>query len=356
MNSTGHMVLFQLAYNHMTPQAQQRVAQILADPNNPEENGYETTDVDNDVPSAATYPDVYKSWARQHGQDGESYLHFYNNPIGDPRYTAGKSAASPNGLTWFAQQMGILKDSSSDQDSKADALRWVIHEYGDIGAQPGHAVNGFSAQFPKGDGGGNGLKINWGSSGRWDTDLHALLDAGGAHPNPNDPSRSVNNFKDLREPLSREGRQFIESLAEQIGNSYPRASFTTQQLQDQDPNDWVQTLKGQAEQIWPQFNKGDELAPDDPRLASIEHLMDQNVALSAYRLADMCNQLFGGDNNSNVSMASAAMPKAPLASLEPKPPTAPAPARPQPAPAAPQAPQAPHESWVKAAWHHLFGR
>ena len=68
-------------------------------------------------------------------------------------------------------------------------MRWIIHEYGDIGAQPWHDAVLYDAQFPNGDGGGNAFKLNWGSTGMYDTDLHALADAGGAHPDPNKSER-----------------------------------------------------------------------------------------------------------------------------------------------------------------------
>ncbi|MHB2015958.1 MAG: S1/P1 nuclease [Candidatus Xenobia bacterium] len=299
MNSTGHMVLFQLAYNNMTPQAQRRVSQLLADPKNPEEGGYKTTAVDDNVPGAATYPDVFKSWARQNGKDGESCLHFYNQPIGDPRYTRGKQASTPNGIMWFQKQMAILQNPRSSHDKVADALRWVIHEYGDIGAQPGHCVNGYSKQFPKGDGGGNAVKLDWGSSGKWDSDLHALLDAGGAHPDSSDRSRTENNFKNLKEPLDRNSRQFIQSLAAQIGKQFPRTRFTTPQLQDQNPVDWVKSLGQQAQKIWPEFRTGEHVKPNDPRLADIQKTMDENVALAAYRLSDRLNQLYGSGSSTH---------------------------------------------------------
>lgn len=302
MNATGHMILFQMAYNNMTPEVQQRVTQILKDPNNPEENGYQTNARDDDVPSAATYPDVYKEDARKtHSGDPKSYDHFYNQPIGDPKYTAGKTAGSPNGLTMLAAQLSILRNPNSDMDSMADALRWTTHEYGDIGAQPGHCVNYYSAQFPKGDGGGNAFKLNWGSKGRWDTDLHALLDAGGAHAKPN--GSSENNYKDLKEPLDAAGRAWIEKRAESLQSQFPRERYVTQ-VQDQNPQDWVRDLSAQAEKIWAEFTPGEKVSPSDPRLAGVEQTMNQNVAIAAYRLADLCNQLF---STSNAVAQSAAM-------------------------------------------------
>lgn len=307
MNSTGHMILFQMAYNNMTPQVQQRVAEILKDPNNPEEGGYQTDARDDSVPSAATYPDVYKSDERStHSGDAKSYDHFYNLPIGDPRYTAGKTAASPNGLTQLAAQEAILQNPKSDMDSLANALRWTVHLYGDVGAQPGHVVNYYSAQFPNGDGGGNAFKINWGSKGRWDSDLHALLDDGGAHQTAD--GRTENNFKELKEPLTAPDRAWIESRAEALQSQFPRARFETA-ARDQDPQDWVKDLGVQAQQVWGEFTPGETVAPNDKRLADIEQMMNQNVAVGAYRLANLCNQLFGTQSAAGVSYHA---PRAPL--------------------------------------------
>src|SRR5207244_7965204 len=107
------------------------------------------------------------------------------------------------------------------------------------------------AAFPNGDGGGNSLTSNWGSTAKWDKDLHALLDAGAAQPDPRNPSRTENNYKEVQEPLTAEGRAWIENRARQIQNQYPKATFSTQQLQDQNPTDWVRDLGAEAQHIWP---------------------------------------------------------------------------------------------------------
>ena len=301
MNSTGHMILFQMAYNNMTPQTQQRVSQILADPNNPEENGYQTDQRDDDVPTAATYPDVYKQDARRDDLgDPKSYDHFYNFPIGDPQYTAGKTVPSPNAATQLASQIAILKDPSSSLDMQADALRWTTHLYGDIGAQPGHVVDYYSAQFPNGDGGGNRFNLTWGSAGKYDNNLHELLDEGGAGVNAS--GAEENNYKYLPDPLTADSRAWIENRAESLQQQFPRARFETQ-VQDQNPQDWVKTLSNEAVNIWGEFTPGESVQPSDPRLAGIEQTMNQNVAIAAYRLADLCNQLYGSTSAVAQSVA-----------------------------------------------------
>lgn len=286
------MILFQMAYNNMTPEVQHRVADLLKNPNNPEEDGYQTNALDNDVPSAATYPDVYKIYARNtHSCDPKNYFHLYGQPIGDPRYTLGKSTPTPNALTQLASQLAILRDPSAPADLKANALRWTTHLYGDIGAQPAHVVEYFSEQFPEGDKSGSAFKLDWGSNSKWYTSFHSLLDAGGAHVSTD--GTSENNFKDLDQPLTDAGRAWVQHRAAMLQCEYPLSRYHVQAL-EQDPQVWCNELAPQAEQMRSEFTAGEKVQPDDPRLAGIEQTMNRNTAIAAYRLANLCNELFGG--------------------------------------------------------------
>jgi len=291
VNATGHMILFQMAYNNMTPEVQKRVSALIHNPNNPEEGGYKTDKRDNDVPSAATYPDVYKHDVRQiPGADAKGYNHFYNLPIGDPKYTAGKKPSSPNGLDWLASQEKILADPKTSDDLKANALRWTAHMFGDVGAQPAHAVNYYSARFPNGDEGGNKFEVTYDPNSHFTGNLHGLLDAGGAHKTAN--GKVEENFKFISEPLDASSRAYVESRAQQIQQQYPRERYIAQ-VNDQNPQDWVKDLSAQAQQVWGEFTPGEHVAADDKRLAGIEQMMNQNLAISAYRLAELCNHAFG---------------------------------------------------------------
>ena len=290
MNATGHMILFQMAYNNMTPQVQKRVADLVADPNNPQENNYQTNKLDDDIPTAATYPDVYKADARTHGWDDKGQDHFYNQAIGDPNYTHGKTPGTPNGITQLAAEKAILANSHASRDDLANALRWTIHLYGDIGAQPAHVVDYYNAQFPNGDGGGNKFALSWGGDPKHDASLHALMDSGGAHADSS--GRAENNFKFLGSPIDAGGRAFIEQRAKALQQQFPREKYVTQ-VSDQDPQHWAKDLAAQAQQVWSEFKPGEAMSPNDRRLAGIEQTMNQNVAIAAYRLADLCNKAFG---------------------------------------------------------------
>lgn len=314
MNATGHMILFQMAYNNMMPEAQKRVSELVRNPNNPQEGDYQTNTADSDVPTAATYPDVYKADVRlKPWRDDKSDNHYYDQPIGDPRHTEGKRVPSHNGLAYLESQEAILDDPKATDDLKANALRWTVHLFGDIGAQPAHVVSGYSDRFPDGDHGGNAFKISWGSENKHDVSLHALLDVGGAHATPE--GQTENNFKPLPKLLDPDSRAWIEARAESLQHQFPREKYTVR-VADQNPAHWVRELKTQAEEIWQAFAPGEQMAPTDKRLAGIEQTMNENLAVAAYRLADLCNRTFATSTAVAQSMAGVP-PHAPVAAPQP---------------------------------------
>jgi hypothetical protein len=97
--------------------------------------------------------------------------------------------------------------------------------------------------------------------------------------------------------MTDQSRQFVESIASKLEHQYPSQKYTTQQLNDQNPQHWVDTLSQQADQIAYQgATEGDQLSPDSPYLATVEKTMGSNVALAGYRLANLLNGMF--DNSS----------------------------------------------------------
>ncbi|HEY4001838.1 MAG TPA: S1/P1 nuclease [Candidatus Xenobia bacterium] len=296
MNATGHMVLAQIAWDNMSSQTRSRVTQLLKDPNNPNA-GLPTEANDDDMPDAADWMDDFKSVARkEHLPDDEGRYHFDDTPVGDSQYFP-RDRSADTGVTYFNQQVGVLQNSSSSQDQCAEALRDILHLCGDIGAQPLHCVSRFNAEHPSGDKGGNDFKISWGGTGRYDTDLHALWDEGGAHASPRDPSKAVGLFPYVKRPMTDESRQFVENIASKLEHQYPSQQYTTQQLNDQNPQDWVDTLSQQADQVAYQgVNEGDQLSPDSPYRATVEKTMGSNVALAGYRLANLLNGMFDGSS------------------------------------------------------------
>lgn len=310
MNATGHMVQAQMIWNRLTPQARTAVTQALSNNVNPEENNWHTPNFDDAFDAQADYPDDYKSWARRNGvANDEGNLHFTNVAIG-PGAAGHPASDGPNGITQWNKQVGILNDSSQ-QASWGDAMRWVLHLAGDIGAQPLHAINYYSTQFPDGDKGGNEFNVTWNGTGKYDNNLHELWDEGGAHPNSqgtNDPQ-----FPFMRKPLAPQDQQFIEKLASQIDQKYPSSTFTTQQINDTNPQHWVNSLVDEAKDAYQGLTPGETLP--DSYLAKVQDTMDKNMALSADRVAGILNKWAATTGAAVAQSAAMVPPHAPTSFL-----------------------------------------
>jgi hypothetical protein len=301
MNGTGHTILFQVALDRMTPTARTAVTKLLTEnTKNPEENGFELPAADGFLPTQSEYPDQWKSYARENKlPNTESQLHFDNVPIG-PLASSQPSPNRPGGASQIEQQKTIAENTSADPALRANATRWIVHEYGDIGAQPLHVINYFSQQFPHGDGGGNAFNLNWGGSGKWDTELHSLMDQGGVQPDAG--GNSVGNYKDIDGAFTSDDQTFVQQKAKDIEARFP-ISLSDPSVLDQNPKDWEATLAKQAnDQVYPLFTPGETVTANDPRMGKIENLMDGNVALAGARLAAWADATF--DPNTAGQIAS----------------------------------------------------
>lgn len=92
-------------------------------------------------------------------------------------WLAGNDFTGSNNKDLNSMLDSIRKRSDSDNEAKSMALRLLIHFMGDV-HQPLHDANLFSEEFPKGDKGGNDIKIkyHYGASNLhsvWDTVLYS---------------------------------------------------------------------------------------------------------------------------------------------------------------------------------------
>lgn len=147
---TGHRTIGKLAANHLTPKAQAAVQQILGN---------------------ESLADV-SSWADElRGQEkykSTSTWHFLNLPLG-LNYAdfekAVKEKKEESVYTAFMQTQATLKDKNASQESKAEALKFLVHFVGDL-HQPMHISRAE-------DKGGNTIQLNYEDKG---TNLHSLWD------------------------------------------------------------------------------------------------------------------------------------------------------------------------------------
>jgi len=194
----GHMTVAYVAYEKLTPAAKMRVRDLLK--LNPDYANWEkqipagTAADDHDrmiFLMASVWPDDIKG-EPQYSDDGteggntpgsaassqnigysdllrHKYWHFVDMPF-SPDQTALPEIPAPNAQTQIVAFRAVLASAQSD-DLKSYDLVWLLHLVGDI-HQPLHAVTRITKTAPKGDAGGNRVKL----FGNAASNLHSYWD------------------------------------------------------------------------------------------------------------------------------------------------------------------------------------
>lgn len=166
----GHMIVAKVAFDRLNPKAKAQVATLLAIPIPPAAESAKSKDFVN----AAHWADDIRSAP---GFDTFAPLHFIDRPFSTDG-TPLPAIPSPNIVTALRENVKILK-TSTDQNARAQALRFIIHFVGDI-HQPLHCATRVDSAHPHGDQGGNKVTIKiTGKNGMLQSiDLHKYWDDG----------------------------------------------------------------------------------------------------------------------------------------------------------------------------------
>lgn len=194
----GHMTVAYVAYEQLSPAAKTRARDLLK--LNPDYASWEKQ-IPSGTPAeehdrmifmfAATWADDIKGESQysDDGSDGgntpdgntssknlgysdllrHKYWHFVDVPF-SPDQTALPAVPAPNAQTQIDVIRGVLASSKSD-DLKSYDLVWLLHLVGDI-HQPLHATTRITKAHPKGDAGGNSVKLFGDAS----SNLHSYWD------------------------------------------------------------------------------------------------------------------------------------------------------------------------------------
>ena len=166
----GHMMTAQIAFDRLNPRAKAQVRTLLAIPINPADVTRQSPDFVN----AAHWADDLRPFSEF---DPFKELHFIDTPFSNDG-TALPATPTPNIVTALEENVNTLR-TSTDQNARAQALRFIIHFVGDI-HQPLHCATRVDRAHPDGDRGGNLVKIKIkGPNGQLkDTNLHSYWDGG----------------------------------------------------------------------------------------------------------------------------------------------------------------------------------
>lgn len=166
----GHMMTAQIAFDRLNPRAKAQVRTLLAIPINPAA----VTQRSKNFINASHWADDLRPFPEF---DSFKELHFIDKPFSEDG-TPLPALPTPNIVTALEENVNILK-TSTDDNAKAQALRFIIHFVGDI-HQPLHCASRVSAAKPDGDRGGNDvkLKVRQPNGTLKDTNLHSYWDGG----------------------------------------------------------------------------------------------------------------------------------------------------------------------------------
>ncbi len=285
-NGTGHMVVADIAYDNLTPKTKAAVDTLLQ---KQRDYGLWMSEMPAGYTDkgrfafmkAATWPDDIRKTP-----EDRPIWHYVDLPVIAPGYTPDPAAlliVTPNAETQITAETALLTTKSATDPERAIALCWVEHLIGDV-HQPLHTVSLFSAQFPKGDKGGNDESL---ADGAVDADplesaanphrLHALWDdLLGAAKDPTD----------------------IQKIAAPLETpAYGRSTFP-QLAAHKHVHEWV--LEGNVlAQKYVYVNETLPMTPTGDQKAEVtlpagylyaaHKVADQQIALAGLRLADTLN-------------------------------------------------------------------
>ncbi len=164
-NAVGHMVVSQIAYNHLDPFVKAKCDALIGVP-----LAYGST-ANNTFVTAAVWADDHKSSL------GTGIWHYIDLPFSLDGTTTNNVVADPYDVVQAINQcVTTLQSGTADQTNQATCLRYLLHFVGDI-QQPLHCSTAVSITSPTGDAGGNSFSVG---GGIW-SNLHSLWDAGGGY-------------------------------------------------------------------------------------------------------------------------------------------------------------------------------
>ncbi|HZI19204.1 MAG TPA: S1/P1 nuclease [Pyrinomonadaceae bacterium] len=283
-HDTGHMLVSQIAYLNLTPEAKARVDKLLvtAPGRRPYIHlcaGYytpETCEKTYDPVTIGVWMDDFRGDSLN---DHYGPWHYINhNPFFDGVPARPEVGPEPENvlarINWAAN---TLRAGTGREKTDAEVLGFLYHLVGDV-HQPLHATTRYTAERPDGDAGGNGFRIKP-PEGTTLTNLHAFWDAAAGafgHESP-------------RRPLDEATRARLRSLADELMKQYPAGKLP--EAANYHPHAWVAESNTLARrQVYTGIREGE--VPSAEYTAAARNLSRQRIALAGYRLAGLLNSLF----------------------------------------------------------------
>lgn len=263
-NAEGHMVIAQIAYNHLKPEVKAQCDALVATPI------IYSSNFNNTFVTAAVWADDIKSYTSTF-----STWHYIDIPFSlDGTSTNSFSLPAFDVVKAIRTNIYFLQNPGTTQSNRAFHLRMLLHFIGDI-QQPLHCSTAIWSARTGGDAGGNTFYLTGDYS-----NLHSLWDSGGYELTDN-----------LSRPLSVANQSALSNKAANIETIYPY-DYTANVGKVTDPLTWAQEGVGLAQAVC-YANIALNATPDTTYFDNAAATTNQRMATGGQQLADLLNTIFG---------------------------------------------------------------
>lgn len=274
-NAEGHMVVAQIAYNHLDPAVKSRCDALIAIAVSNAGNN------NSNFVTASCWADDIKSFTSAY-----STWHYIDLPFSlDGTSTNGVVLDPFDVVQAINLNIATLQSTNATLIDQATSLRFLLHFVGDI-QQPLHCSTAVWSTRTTGDAGGNGFAL---SGGTW-SNLHSLWDAGGGFLSDS-----------LPRPLSNSNQNFLSNKVAAIEANYPYAPHPGQ---IPDPMIWAEAGLAQA-QTNAYVGISRNTTPGALYLNTTQVTTEQLLAQGGHQLADLLNTILAATPFELVAVSSA---------------------------------------------------
>ena len=257
----GHMVIAQIAYNHLDSAVKAKCDALIAIP------VFDANERNSNFVMAACWADDIKS-----NTDAYDDLHIYDIPISLDGYPTNGVVDDPsNVVEAITQYIGQLQDPTQSLSNQAVALRFLLHFCGDITC-PVHCATGVTTNMPTGDEGGWDFLL----TGTWPR-LHNLWDEGGGYLSDG-----------MTRPLNAAGLAIITNKANELEALYPY-SLSVGSIPD--PLPWALESWGYAKTV-AYVGITNNTTPTASYLNAAVAASKQQLVMGGQNLAKLLNTIF----------------------------------------------------------------
>ena len=279
----GHMVVAQVAYLRLSPEAKAEVDRLLVTPQGRRPlihlcAGYytpQTCEKTYDPVTIAVWMDDFRGDSLNDAYDPWHYINF--NPLFDGTPARPNVGPLPtNVLGQLNWAINTLRAGTGSDKRDAEVLGFLYHLAGDV-HQPLHAATRYTPAHPDGDAGGNGFTLQPAPPVNARS-LHFYWDAAAGLFGAESPKR----------PLDDAARARVRQYAEDLMRRYPAERQAA--WRDTDPHTWVVESNRIARQFsYVRVREGE--APSRAYAEEAQRISGERIALAGYRLAAVLNDV-----------------------------------------------------------------